>query len=218
MADAAKIRVETRDPAKNKGTGTRVSRRLRAKGRIPAVIYGHKQAVVPITVGRDDVWRMIKTPGHLADLELGESTETVLIREVQWDHLGKEILHLDFSRVSAEEVIETEVTLELRGQAAGIANGGILEHLVHRLSINCRAGAIPDSIKADVSHLQIDEGIHVRDLSLPPDVTVNADPDLLLVHVVVRGTQEEPAAEAAAEGTTQPEVIKPERKDKEKED
>jgi large subunit ribosomal protein L25 len=217
MADVAKIRVETRDPAKNKGTGSRVSRRLRATGRIPAVIYGHKQAVVPITLGRDDVWRMIKTPGHLADLDLGDSTETVLIREVQWDHLGKEILHLDFSRVSAEEVIETEVSFELRGQAAGIANGGILEHLVHRLSINCRAGAIPDSIKADVSHLQIDEGIHVRDLTLPPDVTVNADPDLLLAHVVIRGTQEEPV-EAPAEGTTQPEVIKPERKEKDKED
>jgi large subunit ribosomal protein L25 len=217
MADVARVRVETRDPAKNKGTGSRVSRRLRAKGRIPAVVYGHKKAVVPITLGRDDVWRMIKTPGHLADLNLGDSTETVLIREVQWDHLGKEILHLDFSRVSAEEVIETEVSFELRGQAAGIANGGILEHLVHRLSINCRAGAIPDSIKADVSHLQIDEGIHVRDLTLPPDVTVNADPDLLLAHVVIRGTQEEPV-EAPAEGTTQPEVIKPERKEKDKED
>lgn len=82
---------------------------------------------------------MVKTPGHLADLDLGGSTETVLIRDVQWDHLGKEILHLDFSRVSAEEIIETTVALELRGHAAGIAAGGILEHLVHSLSINCRA-------------------------------------------------------------------------------
>ena len=152
------------------------------------MIYGHKQAVVPITLGRDDVWRMIKTPGHLADLDVGGSTETVLIRDVQWDHLGKEILHLDFSRVSAEEMIETEVTLELRGHAAGIAAGGILEHLVHSLRITCKAGAIPSSIKADISNLQVDEGLHVRDLALPPDVTVNADPDLLLAHVVVRGT------------------------------
>jgi len=219
MSDAAKVRVEPREPTKNKGTGTRVARRLRAKGRIPAVIYGHKQAVVPITLGRDDVWRMIKTPGHLADLDLGGTTETVLIREVQWDNLGKEVLHLDFSRVSAEEMIETEVSLELRGQAAGIAAGGILEHLVHSLRITCRAGAIPDSIKADVSQLQVDEGIHVRDLTLPPDVTVNADPDLLLVHVVMRGKEEEPTTEAAAaEAVTQPEVIKPERKEKDKED
>ncbi len=217
MTESAKVRVEARDPVKNKGTGSRVARRMRAAGRIPAVIYGHKQAVIPISLVRSDVWRMIKTPGHLADLDVGGSTETVLIRDVQWDHLGKEILHLDFSRVSAEEIIETEVAVELRGQAAGIANGGILEHLVHSLSINCRAGAIPDSIKIDVSQLQVDEGIHVRELTLPPDVTVNADPEVLLVHVVVRAAPAE-TTEAEAESVTQPEVIKPERKEKDKED
>ncbi len=218
MSEAVKIRVQPRDPGKNKGTGTRAVRRLRERGLIPAVIYGHKQAVVPITLARDDVFSMIKTPGHLADLDLGEKSETVLIRDVQWDHLGKEVLHLDFARVSAEELIDTEVSLELRGNPAGIAGGGVLEHLVHTLRIRCKAGAIPDSIKADVSHLQVDDGLHVRDLVLPPDVTIRADPDLLLAHVIVRGTTEEPAAEVAAEGPTQPEVIKPERKEKEKED
>lgn len=217
MTESVKIRVEPRDPVKNKGTGSRAVRRLRAMGRVPAVIYGHKQAVVPISLARHDVLRMIKSPGHLADLDVGGSSETVLIRDVQWDHLGKEILHLDFSRVSAEEVIETEVAVELRGQAAGVAAGGVLEHLVHSLSINCKAGAIPDSLKVDVTNVQVDQGIHVRDLVLPPDVTVNADPDVLLVHVVVRGAQEE-AAVAEGESPTQPEVIKPERKEKEKED
>src|SRR5438874_1271606 len=174
MAEAVRIRVEPRDAQKNKGTGTRVARRLRKNGLIPAVIYGHKQAVVPVTLGRDDVLRMVKSPGHLAELDLGGTTETVLIRDVQWDHLGKEILHLDFTRVSAEEMIETEVPLELRGHAAGIAAGGIVEHLVHSLRVKCRAGAIPDSIKADISSLQVDQGLHVRDLDLPPDVTVDA--------------------------------------------
>ena len=218
MSDAARIRVEPRDAQKNKGTGTRVARRLRKSGRIPAVIYGHKQAVVPVTLSRDDVWRMVKAPGHLAELDLGETTETVLIRDVQWDHLGKEVLHLDFARVSAEEMIETEVPLELRGHAAGIAAGGILEQVVHSVRLKCRAGAIPDSIKVDVSNLQVDQGVHVRDLSLPPDVAVDADPDLLLVHIVVRAVPAEPVAEAAVEAPTQPEVIKPERREKEKED
>jgi large subunit ribosomal protein L25 len=218
MSDAARIRVEPRDAQKNKGTGTRVARRLRKSGRIPAVIYGHKQAVVPVTLGHDDVLRMVKSPSHLAELDLGGTTETVLIREVQWDHLGKEVLHLDFARVSAEEVIETEVPVEIRGHAAGTTSGGIVEHLVHSLSIKCRAGAIPDSIKVDISGLELDQGIHVRDLALPPDVTVDADPDLLLVHIVTRAAAPEPTeAAAAAEAQTQPEVIKPERKEKEKE-
>jgi large subunit ribosomal protein L25 len=216
MTEVAKIRVEPRDPAKNKGTGSRVSRRLRAAGRVPGVIYGHKQAVVPISLVRHDVLRMIKTPGHLADLDVAGTTETVLIRDVQWDHLGKEVLHLDFTRVSAEEIIETEVAVELRGQAAGVANGGIVEHLVHSLSIKCKAGAIPDSLKVDISNLQVEEGIHVRDLVLPNDVTVSADEDVLIVHVVVRAAAPEPTE--AAEGAVQPEVIKPERKEKDKDE
>jgi large subunit ribosomal protein L25 len=217
MTESVKIQVEPRDPAKNKGTGSRVARRLRAIGRVPAVIYGHKQAVVPISLGRHDVLRLIKSHGHLADLDVGGTTETVLIRDVQWDHLGKEVLHLDFSRVSAEEIIETEVSVELRGQAAGLANGGILEQLVRSLSIKCKAGAIPDSLKIDISNLQVEEGIHVRDLVLPPDVTVSADPDVLIVHVVVRAAQPEPA-EPGAEAAVQPEVIKPERKEKDKDE
>src|SRR5579885_1832257 len=126
MSEAVRIRVEPRDARKNKGTGTRVARRLRRSGRIPAVIYGHKQAVVPVTLSHEDVLRMVKSPGHLAELDLGGTTETVLIREVQWDHLGKEILHLDFARVSAEEVVETEVPLELRGTPSGTAAGGVV--------------------------------------------------------------------------------------------
>src|SRR5262245_6835187 len=216
MAEAVRIQVEPRDAQKNKGTGTRVVRRLRQRGRIPAVIYGHKQAVVPVTLSQDDVMRMVKSPGHLAELDLGGTTETVLIREVQWDHLGKEILHLDFARVSAEEIVETEVPLEFRGHPAGAAAGGAVEHVVHSISIKCRAAAIPDSIKVDISELQLDQGIHVRDLKLPPDVTVDADPDLLLVHVITRAAPPEPT-EAAVESPTQPEVIKPERKEKEKE-
>jgi len=218
MSDATKIRVEPRDPLKNKGTGSRVARRLRRQGLIPGVIYGHKQAVVPVTLTRDDVWRMIKTPGRLADLDVNGTAETVLIRDVQWDHLGKEVLHLDFARVSAEEMIETEVALESRGVAAGIAAGGIFEHLVHSLKITCRAGSIPDSLKMDVSHLEVDGGVHVRDLTLPPDVTVNADPDLLLAHVVLRAVEVEEVPEAEVAEPTQPEVIKAERKEKEKEE
>ncbi len=218
MSDAARIRVEPRDAQKNKGTGTRVAHRLRKSGRIPAVIYGHKQAVVPVTLGHEDVLRMVKSPSHLAELDLGGTTETVLIRDVQWDHLGKEVLHLDFARVSAEEMIETEVPIEIRGHAAGIAGGGIVEQLVHSLRVKCKAGAIPDSIKVDISELQVNQGIDVSDLKLPPDVTVNADPEVLIVHVVTRAAAPEPTEPVpGGEIPTQPEVIKPERKEKEKE-
>src|SRR3954465_13975666 len=161
MADAVKIQVEARDPQKNKGTGSRVARRLRAQGRIPAVIYGHKQAVVPISLSRESVWEMIKKSTHLAELSLGDTTEIALVRDVQWDHLGKEILHLDFSRVSAEESIQTEVRLDVRGTAPGVAEGGVLEQSVHTLTITCKANAIPDALRVDVSQLHLNGSIHV---------------------------------------------------------
>jgi len=214
MADAVKIQVETRDPEKNKGTGSRVARRLRKQGRVPAIIYGHKQAPVPIALTREAVWEMIKKSTHLAELSFNGSTETVLVRDVQWDHLGKEIIHLDFARVSADESIETEVRLDVRGVAAGIAEGGLLEILVHELQVTCRANAIPEALRVDVSHLALNQAIHVKDLTLPEGVKVENDPELLLMHVVTRAPEATETA-APAEGTTQPEVIKPERKEKE---
>lgn len=211
MSEAIKLRVETRDPAKNKGTGSRVSRRLRADGRIPAVIYGHKQAVVPISLAAVDVRSMIAAATHLAELDLGGQTETVLIREVQWDHLGREILHVDFARVDKSELVETEVALEYKGDAVGVAEGGLLEPVVRALKVKCPAGSIPDVIKVDVSGVKLGEGLHVRELNLPEGVVADADPDVLLVHVVAPGQK----AEATEGGeATQPEVIKPERKDK----
>jgi len=214
MADAVKIAVEPRDPAKNKGTGSRVSRRLRAKGQIPAIIYGHKQPPVPISLSRETVWEMIKKSTHLAELSVGGTTETVLVRDIQWDHLGKEIIHLDFARVNAEESIETEVRLELRGTAPGANEGGVLEQPVHAVTVTCRANAIPDSIRIDVSGLHLNQSIHVRELTVPAGVTINDDPELLIVHVVSRSAQAE-ATGAEGESLTQPEVIKPERKEKE---
>jgi large subunit ribosomal protein L25 len=212
MADAVKIRVEVRDPAKNKGTGTKFARKLRKEGRIPAIIYGHKQANTPISLTRDSVWEMIKKKTHLAELEIaGSTSETVLVREIQWDHLGKEIIHLDFARVSASESIETEVPIELRGTAPGLAEGGILEQLIHDIVVVCRADAIPNSIKVDISGLKIGEAIHIKELVLPEGLAVKGDPDSLVVHVTTKVAEVVPEP---AEGI-QPEVIKPERKEKE---
>ncbi len=220
MAEIATISVLPRDPQKNQGTGSRVARKLRAQGRVPAIVYGHKQDPLPISLSRDDAWLLLKKAGHLANLQIGDVNETVLIRDLQWDHLGKEILHFDFSRVSADERIDTVVKLATFGHAPGLAAGGILELLMHELRINCRAGAIPDEVRVDISHLALNQGIHVRELVLPDGVTARDDADKLVLHVTSRTTSAvTPSAEGAAT-SAEPELIgkkEKEEKDKEKE-
>jgi large subunit ribosomal protein L25 len=207
MAEAVTIQVESRDPAKNKGTGSRVSRRLRAAGRIPAIVYGHKLTPQPISLARHDVWKMIKNHTHLAELKIGEATQMVIVRELQWDHLGKEVVHLDFARVSADESIETTVPLELHGVAPGIAEGGVLEFLVHQINVSCRAISIPDLIRVEVSGVHLGESIHVSDLPLPEGVVAIDDPELLILHVITRVAAPEPTPAEGVASSSEPEVI-----------
>jgi len=210
MAEALKLRVEKRDPAKNKGTGTRAARKIRAAGRVPAVIYGHKLPVVPVSLEKVDVKSMMDAASHLAELDVDGTAETVLIRDIQWDYLGREIIHIDFERVNREELIETAVNIEVRGEAAGVAEGGLLQQLLHELTVKCPAGNIPDAIRLDVTNLKIGEGIHVRDIQLPQGVVAVAEPEVLVLNITAPTTQ---AAEETEAAEGQPEVIKPERKE-----
>lgn len=207
MSDILSIAVEPRDPSKNKGTGTRVSRRLRAQSRVPAVVYGHKMAVLPVSLHNDDVWKLINKSARLAELKHGGGSEMVLVRDIQWDHLGKEVLHMDFARVSASEEVRTEVRIEMYGTAPGVAAGGALEFIVHSIPVLCRADAIPDVIRVDIDNVQINDAIHVKDLVLPEGVRPDTDPDQMILHVVVRGTSADEEAEVGEGGPSEPELI-----------
>jgi large subunit ribosomal protein L25 len=204
MAEAVTIEVQPRDPQKNKGTGSRVARRLRAQGRVPAIVYGHKQDPQPISLSREDVALLLKRGGHLTELKINGQGEMALIRDVQWDHLGKEIIHLDFFRVNATETITAEVRLELHGTPPGLSEGGMVEQPTHAIPVTCKATDMPDSIRVEVGGLHINGMIHVKELALPPGVTTAADPDLVLVHIVPKTAI---SAGAAPEGT--PESAEP---------
>lgn len=211
MAEALSISVRARDAARNKGTGSRVSRKLRAAGQVPAVLYGHKQAVLPISLAKDDVLLMLKKQAHLAELKIeGGGSELAVVRSVQWDHLGKEIIHLDFVRVSADEAVVSDVPLEFTGESPALAAGGLVEPILHHLKIRARPTAIPRTIKVDVSNLGLGQSLHVRDLKLPEGVLpLESELDQLVVHAVERKhTQEVTTTETAATGETKPEAEK----------
>ncbi len=179
---------------------------MRRKGLIPAVIYGHKEAAVSIALSAEEIEKIIRHGVHVVDLQLDGKTEKALIREVQWDHLGKDLLHVDFNRIAADERVVVTVPLTIRGTAPGIAAGGVLDQPLHSLSVECLAVQVPESIRVNVGELQLGQFIHVKDLVLPEGVKAMADPDQVVVHVAAKQVEEAAPAAAATEAA-EPELI-----------
>jgi large subunit ribosomal protein L25 len=191
---------------KREGRGSHRAARLRARGLIPAVLYGHKEATVSVALSGEELGNAIRHGVRVVDLKTDGNLQKALIREIQWDHLGKEILHVDFARVSMDERIKVTVPIEVRGIAPGVTAGGLLGQPLHVLHVECLAVSIPEHVRVNINELQIGGAIHVRDLHLPEGVTVLDDPDAIVVHVTAPQAEPEAAAAPAAE-TAEPELI-----------
>lgn len=186
--------------------GSRANKRLRDAGFIPGVIYGHKEAVVPVTLPKKETVTYLNRGAHLFDLAVDGRSEKVLVKEVQYDHLGIEVIHVDFARVSLDEKVEVTVPLELKGTPKGESEGGVLQQIVNELHVECLVTDIPDVIRFNVSELGLNSVLHIKELQLPKGVRVLQDEDLIVATVrEIAETTEEAAA--PAEGAAEPEVI-----------
>jgi large subunit ribosomal protein L25 len=186
-----------------KELGSRANQKLRKSGYIPGVIYGHKQGVLPVTLHRKELASHIHHGAHLFSLTVGAQKETVLVKEVQYDHLGIEVLHVDFARVDLNERVKITVPLELKGTPKGEADGGILQQVLAEIEIECLVTDIPDVLRHNVSELALDAVLHVKELALPSNLKVLQDPDQIVA--TVRAIVEQAAT---AEGeAAEPEVI-----------
>jgi large subunit ribosomal protein L25 len=201
MADIVALKTEKRE-----GRGSHKAAKLRAKGLIPAVLYGHKEETLSVAVNHDELMAAVRHNTRVVDITAGGKTEKAQIVELQWDCFGKDILHVDFKRVSADERIEQTVPIELRGIAPGVAEGGRLDQPLHTLKVECPALNIPTSIRVAINDLHLDGAIHVKELKLPEGVTALTDPEAIVVHVVRPKAEPAPGAEPAA-GGVEPEVI-----------
>jgi large subunit ribosomal protein L25 len=204
MAEMVELVTQPRE-----GNGSQKAKQLRRKGRVPAVLYGHKKATLSISLPAEELEKAIRHGARVLDLRSGADVQKALIKEIQWDHLGKELLHVDFARVALDERVVVTVPIEVRGVAPGIAAGGVLDQPIHVLSVECLAIAVPASIRVNVGELQLGSAIYVRDLVLPPDVKAMNDPDAIVVHVTAKEVEPEaaPAVAAPTEGAAEPEVI-----------
>lgn len=201
MAETVVLQTEERT-----GIGSRHASKLRKQGKIPAVVYGHKEATLAVTVSHDELMSAIRHNTRVVDINAGGKTEKAQIVELQWDHLGKDVLHVDFKRVSIDERIEQTVPIEIRGVAPGVAEGGRLDQPLHTLRIECLALNIPTSIRVTINELHMEGSIHVRDLKLPEGVKALTDGDAIIVHVIKPKVEAVPGAEPVA-GAVEPEVL-----------
>jgi large subunit ribosomal protein L25 len=201
MAQTAQLSVQLRSEL-----GSRRTKRLRDKGFVPGVIYGHKEAVIPVTLPKRELVHYLHHGTHLFELGMDGKNETVLVKDVQYDHLGIDVLHVDFARVDLNERVEVSVPLVLRGEPKGEKENGVLQQIVSDLEIECLVTQIPSEIRHNVSELGLDDEVRIKDLKFPEGVKALQDPDLIVA--AVREIKEEVPAEAVVEeGAAEPEVI-----------
>jgi large subunit ribosomal protein L25 len=195
--------------------GKRNNRRLRKAGSVPGVLYGHKKENVCLAVPAEPLDVLVQHGSRLVTLT-GAVSESAFIREVQWDTWGTRILHVDFTRISEHEKVQVQVPVEVRGEAPGVKEGGVVEQLIHDVEIDCPASAIPEKIGVNINHLKLHDSILLADLELPEDAAVLGDPAAVVVHCIEpMAVPEEEVAEAAA---GEPEVIGEEKEKQETEE
>lgn len=189
--------------------GTRYSKRLRQAGRLPAVVYGHKQDVTAIAVDRETVAELLLQHTHLVEVATPSGAEPCLIKDVQWDHLGDSLVHIDFARVDLSEKVEVEVELVLVGEAIGLKEAHTyLDQPLTMLEVRCAATEIPQSIKVDVSALGAGDSISVEDLTLPEGVEAVTSGDAVVASIQHAKATEPEEEEAAVEEGAEPELVK----------
>lgn len=199
-------------------SGRNAVKQVRARGAVPAVIYGAKNEAANLEVSRREIEALLSHAvgeNILVELEIEEGGKTTnrlsLIQEVQHHPLRGDVLHVDFHAVSMTEEIEAEIVIEAFGEADGVKNfGGLLEQNMRTVTIKCLPQNLPEIIRVDVSPLKVGDSIHVRDLPLPKEVTAVGDTDLTVFTVAEPTVVEEPVAAPAAAG---PEVLKEKKPD-----
>jgi large subunit ribosomal protein L25 len=169
-------------------TGKGVSRRLRAAGRIPAVLYGKGAESKAISIDPSALQRLLQGSGAgmntLIELSVDGTTRTVLVKELQRDPVRGRPLHTDFYLVDLDQTVEVSVPIHLVGRPEGVELGGILDHPLREIELECLPRAIPESVDVDVSALQVGDSIHVRDLELPEGSSVRTDVNLAVASVI----------------------------------
>jgi large subunit ribosomal protein L25 len=202
MIDMLSLQAEMRERIGSKGAAA-----VRRKGRIPAIVYGHKQEPVAISLDAHDFLEGLRHGHRLMDVTVNGGAEKMLVKDLQYDHLGRTILHVDMIRVDVTERIKVDVTLELKGIPKGTQEGGVLESHMDHLEVECLAVDIPESIVVSVKDLDVGQSIFARDVKLPDGVKLVTGADVMVTTCRVLA-EAKTTEQIVAETPVAPEVIR----------
>lgn len=190
-------------------TGKGSSGRLRRRGYIPAILYGGKEAPQSLIVNIKDLEKALSTEAGenvIISLKVGDKTRTVIVKDLQVDPVRGDLLHADLCQISLKERLKASVPIVVRGEAPGVKEGGILQHRLREIEVECLPTEIPESIPIDVGDLRIGNSLHVKDLRVTGDIKILADGEESVVSIVPP-TVEEVAPPTPEEVVAEPEVI-----------
>lgn len=199
-------------------------KKIRALGQVPAVVYGATQPALNLQLKARELAEVLSHASGeqlLVELEISDgskvSNRLALIQEVQHHPVRRNVLHVDFHAVNADEKLHAHVTVETYGESVGVkTHGGLLVLLLHSVEVECLPKDLPEVIRVDISSLNIDDAVHLRDLQLPAGVSYRGEGDVTVLRISAPTTG---VVETAADGSTpaQPEVIREKKPEAEKE-
>lgn len=200
--------------------GSRYCKRLREQGKLPAILYGHGEEPVPVAFNAVEAISHIRKGEKVFRIEMDGASGTALLRDLQFDYLGSNIIHADFARVDLNERVHSSVRIRLIGEAVGLKQAGaILMHPVTEIDVECVLAELPDFIEVDVSALDAGHAIYVRDVQLPSDsMKLLGDPNGVVAQIVIQTAAKTAEEEAAPTEGVQPEVITEKKQEKEEGD
>ena len=204
--------TETLHAKKREVSGSRACRRLRAEGLVPAILYGRKEEPEPLQIPSEELVETLRRHSRILELHVGRKKESVLVKAVQYDAFGSEIVHVDFVRVAMDEKVTLEVPIVLKG--APKREHAVLQQALDAVEIECLPADIPESFVALVGHLQVGEMVRVAQLEAPKGVRILTDPETVVATLTLAMKEEAVAAPAEAEvAALEPELIGREKKE-----
>ena len=193
MSKFEKLNVDIR-----KEHGTSAARRARLQNKVPAVVYHSGVEATPLSVDKISLNKALRTGQMIFEVNVEDKNQFVLVKEIQYHPVTDEIIHIDFQKVKEDEKISLEVAIRSTGEAQGVKLGGLLVQMLNSVTIKCKPAEIPEFLEIDVTDMEMNTNLFVKDITLPEDVEMITADDIAVVSVQEpKEEKEEEVVEAA---------------------